>query len=119
MLERLFTSIGTVSLRGGVSDPGWSHGGVGHRAVVTGASSDRRGHHPRTRLPGGDGGTAIDGEIVKRKTTRTVETLRHAPAGGSGGGFGSVAVGTMHLAKGLQFRAVAVAPCDEEVHPRT
>ncbi len=28
---------------------------------------------------------------------------------------GSVAVGTMHLAKGLEFRAVVVAACDDEV----
>ena len=30
---------------------------------------------------------------------------------------GSVAVGTMHLAKGLEFRAVVVAACDDEVVP--
>ena len=36
---------------------------------------------------------------------------------GSGGVSGSVAVGTMHLAKGLEFRAVAVAACDDEVIP--
>ena len=36
---------------------------------------------------------------------------------GSGGASGSVAVGTMHLAKGLEFRAVAVAACDDEVVP--
>ena len=30
---------------------------------------------------------------------------------------GSVAVGTMHLAKGLEFRAVAVAACDGEILP--
>ena len=28
-----------------------------------------------------------------------------------------VAVGTMHLAKGLEFRAVAVVACDDEVLP--
>ena len=33
---------------------------------------------------------------------------------GSGGVSGSVAVGTMHLAKGLEFRAVAVAACDDD-----
>ena len=27
----------------------------------------------------------------------------------------SVAVGTMHLAKGLEFRAVVVAACDDEL----
>ncbi len=35
----------------------------------------------------------------------------------SGGVPGSVAVGTMHLAKGLEFRAVVVAACDDEVIP--
>ena len=30
---------------------------------------------------------------------------------------GHVAVGTMHLAKGLEFRAVAVMACDEDVLP--
>ncbi|MCM2257166.1 MAG: UvrD-helicase domain-containing protein, partial [Vicinamibacteria bacterium] len=32
-------------------------------------------------------------------------------------GHGSVSVGTMHLAKGLEFRAVAVMACDDEVIP--
>ena len=34
-----------------------------------------------------------------------------------GGVPGSIAVGTMHLAKGLEFRAVVVAACDDEVLP--
>ena len=34
-----------------------------------------------------------------------------------GGATESVAVGTMHLAKGLEFRAVVVAGCDDEVLP--
>ena len=34
-----------------------------------------------------------------------------------GGATGSVAIGTMHLAKGLEFRAVVVAGCDDEVLP--
>ena len=34
-----------------------------------------------------------------------------------GGADGHVAIGTMHLAKGLEFRAVAVAACDDEVIP--
>ena len=34
-----------------------------------------------------------------------------------GGVSGSVAVGTMHLAKGLEFRTVVVAACDDEVLP--
>ena len=35
----------------------------------------------------------------------------------SDGASGTVAVGTMHLAKGLEFRAVAVAACDDEILP--
>ena len=30
---------------------------------------------------------------------------------------GQVSIGTMHLAKGLEFRAVAVMACDDEVVP--
>jgi superfamily I DNA/RNA helicase len=30
---------------------------------------------------------------------------------------GSVSIGTMHLAKGLEFRAVAVMACDDETIP--
>ena len=39
-----------------------------------------------------------------------VDLAQHA-----GGVCGNVAVGTMHLAKGVEFRAVAVAACDYEV----
>ena len=35
----------------------------------------------------------------------------------SGGASGAVAVGTMHLAKGLEFRAVAVVAFDDEILP--
>ncbi len=38
-------------------------------------------------------------------------------AGHAGEVSGSVAVGTMHLAKGMEFRAVAVVACDDEVLP--
>jgi superfamily I DNA/RNA helicase len=31
--------------------------------------------------------------------------------------FGKISIGTMHLAKGLEFRAVAVMACDDEVIP--
>jgi len=37
--------------------------------------------------------------------------------GRTGGASGSVAIGTMHLAKGLEFRAVVVAACDDEILP--
>ena len=42
----------------------------------------------------------------------TVDLATHA-----GGVSGAVAVGTMHLAKGMEFRAVAVVACDDEVLP--
>ena len=42
----------------------------------------------------------------------TVDLAEHAD-----GVSGSVAVGTMHLAKGMEFRAVAVVACDDEVLP--
>ena len=35
----------------------------------------------------------------------------------AGGVSGSVAVGTMHLAKGLEYRAVVVGACDDEILP--
>ena len=41
-----------------------------------------------------------------------VDLAQHA-----GGVTGNVAVGTMHLAKGLEFRAVVVAACDDDVLP--
>ena len=41
-----------------------------------------------------------------------VDLAQHA-----GGVSGNVAVGTMHLAKGLEFRAVVVAACDDDVLP--
>lgn len=37
--------------------------------------------------------------------------------GSTDGAVGSVAVSTMHLAKGLEFRAVVVAACDDEIIP--
>ena len=43
--------------------------------------------------------------------------MRPARLAAGSGVSGSVAVGTMHLAKGLEFRAVAVAACDDEVVP--
>lgn len=38
-----------------------------------------------------------------------IGTLRHAR--------GHISIGTVHLAKGLEFRAVVVMACDEEVLP--
>ena len=54
---------------------------------------------------------------------RAVEAVRaanHEPvalAGRAEGEPGRITVGTMHLAKGLEFRAVVVAACDDEVIP--
>lgn len=49
---------------------------------------------------------------VKASGLSYVELSTH-PIGASG----SVSVGTMHLAKGLEFRAVVVAACDDEIIP--
>jgi superfamily I DNA/RNA helicase len=38
-------------------------------------------------------------------------------SGGADGGTGRVSVGTMHLAKGLEFKAVVVMACDEGIIP--
>ena len=57
------------------------------------------------------------------QTERGVEAVREAGLTPveldrrPGGASGSVAVGTMHLAKGLEFRAVAVVACDDDVIP--
>ena len=51
-------------------------------------------------------------DAARKAGFTTVDPGRHA-----GGVSGSVAVGTMHLAKGLEFRAVAVVACDDEVLP--
>ena len=48
-----------------------------------------------------------------REAGMTPVELNTRPAGASG----AVAVGSMHLAKGLEFRAVAVVACDDEVIP--
>ncbi len=52
-----------------------------------------------------------------RSAVRAAEMQSVQLDAGSGGVSGSVAVGTMHLAKGLEFRAVVVAACDDEVVP--
>ena len=43
--------------------------------------------------------------------------LDDRPGSGDGASSGSASIGTMHLAKGLEFRAVAVMGCDDEVLP--
>jgi mRNA-degrading endonuclease YafQ of YafQ-DinJ toxin-antitoxin module len=65
------------------------------------------------------------GVIVRsdRELTRARAAVKRAGASGSDldEGIepkqGSVAIGTMHLAKGLEFRCVAVMACDDEVIP--
>ena len=51
-------------------------------------------------------------QAARKAGFTTVDLAKHA-----GGVSGSVAVGTMHLAKGMEFRAVAVVACDDEVLP--
>jgi superfamily I DNA/RNA helicase len=59
-----------------------------------------------------------EAEMERAKAAVRAAGLNWAELGGkAGGGAGAVAIGTMHLAKGLEFRAVAVAACDDEVLP--
>lgn len=59
-----------------------------------------------------EGETARAREAVRLADLSSIE-LDDRPDGASG----KVAVATMHLAKGLEFRAVAVMACDDEVVP--
>lgn len=56
------------------------------------------------------------GAAVREAGLRPLE-LDRQHGGQSSGATGAVAVGTMHLAKGLEYRAVIVAACDDEVLP--
>ncbi len=59
-----------------------------------------------------------DAELQRARAA--VEQARQKAALLSDGGdavVGAISVGTMHLAKGLEFRAVVVAACDDEVIP--
>ena len=59
-----------------------------------------------------------EGQVERAlSAVRAAEMRPVALDAGSGGVSGSGAVGTMHLAKGLEFRAVVVAACDDEVIP--
>ena len=65
-------------------------------------------------------GVFVRSEVEMERAVKAVEDaglpavlLSEHPGGASG----SVAVGTMHLAKGLEFRGVVVAACDDEVLP--
>jgi len=65
-------------------------------------------------------GVFVRSEAQVERAMSAVRAAGMRPAqldAGSGGVSGSVAVGTMHLAKGLEFRAVVVAACDDEVIP--
>jgi len=46
-----------------------------------------------------------------------VQARYRAPKSSVGGTTGYVSICTMHLAKGLEFRAVVVMACDDEVVP--
>ena len=59
-----------------------------------------------------------EGQVERALSAVQAAGMRPAQLdGGSGGVSGSVAVGTMHVAKGLEFRAFVVAACDDEVIP--
>ena len=76
----------------------------------------------RTRegVPPGEIGIFVrsSAEIERAKAAvRAAELEAVELDGGSEAASDRVSVGTMHLAKGLEFRAVAVAACDDEVIP--
>jgi superfamily I DNA/RNA helicase len=59
-----------------------------------------------------------EGELGRARAAVERAGLEPAVADGRGAlTRGAVTVGTMHLAKGLEFRAVAVAACDDEIVP--
>jgi len=59
-----------------------------------------------------------EGELDRARAAVQRAGLTHATADGRGAlTRDAVTVGTMHLAKGLEFRAVAVAACDDEIVP--
>lgn len=65
-------------------------------------------------------GVFVRSEAEVERASAAVQAARLAAIrldGRSGGASGSVAIGTMHLAKGLEFRAVVVAACDDEIIP--
>lgn len=60
-----------------------------------------------------------DAEVSRAMGAVRAADLKAQKFDGTGGTQeGAVAVGTMHLAKGLEFRAVAVVACDDEVLPQ-
>ncbi|MYC08022.1 MAG: AAA family ATPase [Chloroflexi bacterium] len=65
-------------------------------------------------------GVFVRSESELRRATRVAEAAGLKPVllqGDAVAGEAGVAVGTMHLAKGLEFRAVAAIACDAEVIP--
>ncbi len=52
-----------------------------------------------------------------RSATKAAGTKSHDLTEKAGFEAGSISIATMHLAKGLEFRAVAVLACDDEVLP--
>ena len=64
-----------------------------------------------TRL--GQGGMGAVYQVFDRERSVRVELKSVGCRGGAGG----VRIGIMHLAKGLEFKAVAVMACDDDVLP--
>ena len=56
-------------------------------------------------------------ELDRARAAARGAGFRFRVLGGSAAPGGGVAIGTMHLAKGLEFRAVAVMACDDEAIP--
>jgi len=58
-----------------------------------------------------------DAELNRARAAIDAAGLAHQGMHGANQKADAVSIGTMHLAKGLEFRAVAVAACDDEVIP--
>ena len=76
----------------------------------------------RTRegVPPEEIGVFVRSEAELERARATIQTAGLTASdldGGAEGEVGHAAVGTMHLAKGLEFRAVVVAACDDEAIP--
>ena len=61
--------------------------------------------------------SARDAELPRARAAVTARGSLHGARRGREDGTATASLGTMHLAKGLEFRAVAVMACDDEVLP--
>jgi superfamily I DNA/RNA helicase len=85
---------------------------------LTGRSVQQFFERPILNSPYGYPGRHWELDPDGQPTNRIVEARRGSDLDdGAEPERGAVAIGTMHLAKGLEFRAVAVMACDDEVVP--